>query len=278
MYLNRRKSMNTKNQFDYFCADYSGTKNYIYNCSVDHDCHDTCLKWVIFTLYGIPIGLTDSDYDAIHSGKYEKAVNIGQIYGCLILCRRIIEEGYDPEEICDDVDGDLQYTISALKDKGGPLDEEDGDPYQDVFYIHKFSMKKGYNNVKIRSSIIQELPYIILSLLNVFPNILAFYSAPIKYTPDPQKEKKRAILCEIVRQKMDAQPIQQESKKNNGVLSFGSAYKLSDDEINMIMGKRSSNTPGYPEEDKNKKEFKFYESNGFTEIANSRLLYKRTDQ
>jgi len=83
---------------------------------------------------------------SIYEADYGDAVKIGELFGCLILCRQIIDENEDPLIICDDIDGDLEYTISALSDHDGPQNPEEGDPYQDVYYIHDFKMKEGYES------------------------------------------------------------------------------------------------------------------------------------
>jgi hypothetical protein len=44
---------------------------------------------------------------------------------------------------------------------------------------------------------------LILSFLHVAPDILAFYPAPLEYTPDPAKEERYQILQSIAAQKID---------------------------------------------------------------------------
>lgn len=57
------------------------------------------------------------------------------------------------------------------------------------------------------------------------------------------------------------------------MINFGDAYQFTEDELNMVMGRRHSES-SYPEKAKDRKEYEFYEANGFEEIGDSRLLYK----
>ena len=63
-------------------------------------------------------------------------------------------------------DMDLEYVISALSDKDCPLNEETGDLYQDVFYIHDIEIGKEYGDL-LKGRILDELPNLVFSLLHV---------------------------------------------------------------------------------------------------------------
>ena len=185
-------------------------------------------------------------------------------------------------EICDDVDGDLEYTISALSDKDGPLNAETGDAYQDVYYIDELKMETSYNDASLKSRIIEELPTLIFTLFHVTPDLLAFYPAPLEYTPDPSKRAKYQALQGIAAQKIDSAidaittkgAKKQEDEKT---LNFAAVYQFSEDELNLIMRRRYSGS-SYPKEAKDMKEYDFYEANGFQEAGDSRLLYKHIEQ
>jgi hypothetical protein len=116
--------------------------------------------------------LSDNQLGNIDNGDYLNAVKIGKLFGCLVLCKQMIKEDNDPLEVCDDSDGDLEYTISALRDEGGPLNLEHGNPDQDVYYIHELQMESGYEYDPLKSKILEELPGLILSFLHVAPDIL----------------------------------------------------------------------------------------------------------
>ncbi len=271
--------MGEKYKFHSICADYSCNNNHVFDIESDYDdyhCHDTCVVWNYLTFYGVPFDLLDDKMSSIYEGDYGDAVKIGELFGCLILCRQIIDEGEDPLIICDDIDADLEYTISALSDEDGPLDPENGDPYQDVYYIHQLRMESDYDDVLLKSRIIKELPRLIFKFSHVVPDILAFYSAPLEYTRDPDKEARYEALQSIHSQKISSifdGIMGEKQKEKDNIVKFGDAYRFTDDEINIVMGRRHSDS-AYPEEAKNKDEYAFYEANGFEEVGNSRLLCK----
>lgn len=190
----------------------------------------------------------------------------------------MLSEGENPWVICDDLDADFEYTISALMDEGGPLNSEDGDPEQDIYYIREFEMVPDYNDIKLKSKIIHELPNFIFTFLHVNPELLAFYPAPLEYPPDENLEARYQALNSIRAQKIETafgSIISGDSKKksNDNVANFGDAYQFTEDEFNMVMGRRHSES-SYPEEAKDRKEYEFYEANEFEEVGDSRLLYK----
>lgn len=268
-------------EFDYICADCSGKQNHMFRMDDDYDdydCHDTCVVWNRMTFYGVPFDISDEHMNRIHEGDYTDAVKIGELMGCLIFCKQILAEGEDPLEICDDVDVDLEYTISALSDEGGPLNMESGDPEQDVYYIHELKMEPGYDDALLKSKIINELPGLILTFFHVNPDLLAFYPAPLEYAPDPNVEVRYQVLQNIAAQKVDSAIgaiIGDPSKKlePNNIVKFGDAYQFTKDELNLVMRRRHSGS-SYPAEAKDREEYAFYEANGFEEVGNSRLLYK----
>jgi hypothetical protein len=271
--------MKKKINFEYIYADYSYRRNipFAYNGETYRDCVDTCIVWNSIDFYGVPFELSDSQLDNIDDCDYTNAVKIGNLFGCLILCKQIIKEGENPLIVCDDSDSDLEYTISALSDDDGPLNPETGNPEQDVFYIHELQMENGYDINPLKSRIIEELPTLILSLLHVSPDILAYYPSPLEYMPAPIQEERKEILRSIAAKKMDtvAEKIagKKQAKHQENVVNFSDIYQFTDDELNFVMGRRYSGS-SYPGEAKNKEEFEFFEANGFFEMGNSRLLYK----
>lgn len=265
-------------KFKSICADYSVKNSIIFDIDDDYnynyDCVDTCLIWNCINFYGIPFGLSDNQIEGIYDGDYQEVVKIGKMRGCLILCKQMIEEGWDPLEVCDESSGDLEYTISALSDEDGPLNMETGDPEQNVFYIHELQIEAEYDDELLKGRIIDELPGLIFSFLHVAPDILAFYPAPLEYTPDPVVEERYQILQDIAAQKIDS-VIDSISKKQHGsnVFQFADAYRFSEDELKFVTRRRYSGS-SYPDEAKDLKEYSFYQANGFEEAGNSRLLYK----
>ena len=263
--------------FEYICADCSGKINHLFSMDYPHeyDCHDTGVIWESLTFYGVPYNLSDEQLDEIGSGDYKSAVKLGSLFGCMILCKLILSQGEDPHMVCDDLDGDLEYVMSALQDTEQPLDI---DPEQDVFYIHEFEMEEGYNNMPLKARILDELPGLVLTFLHVLPDIVAFFPSPLEYEPDLEVEERKEAVLNIVSQKLNshfekiANP-EAKNKENGELIQFGERYQLTEDEINIFMRRRFSES-SYPECAKDKHEFDFYKANGFEEAGNSRLLYK----
>jgi hypothetical protein len=54
--------------------------------------------------------------------------------------------------------------------------------------FHKFEMVPDYNDIKLKSKIINELPNLIFTFLHVKLELLAFYPAPLEYSPDENLE------------------------------------------------------------------------------------------
>lgn len=275
--------MNKKIKIKSICADCSGLNNNIFDVSSDcniYDYSDACIFWDIITFYGIPFDFEDEEISDFYEGDYTEGVKIGKLTGCMIMCKQMIDQGYDPLITCDDVDGDLEYTISALSDIGGPLNVESGEPYQDVYYIDELYMDPNYDEETLKSRIIEEIPRIVASLFHTFPDILAYYPAPLEYEPDPGKEARYSALQNIAIQKLDntisemfTDSIESEREDAKNILKFGDLYQFSDDELKMVMRRRNSES-SYPAEARDKKEYNFYEKNGFKEVGDSRLLYK----
>lgn len=267
--------------FESICVDFSYADNIIIELKDDsthlYDCFDTCLIWNRMTFYGIPFGLSGDQINDIYERKYDDVIKIGELFGCLILSKQIIEEGEDPLEACDAEHEILEYIYSALSDEEGPLNEETGDPEQNVYYLHKLRMVPEYDSRLIKSRILDELPKLVFNFIHVFPDIIAYYPAPLNYTPDPVETERYMILQKIAAQKLDSafsaimgrKPANQE----DNVVSFANAYRFTEDELKLVMRRRYSGS-SYPEEAKNSEEFSFYMSHGFVEVGNSRVLYK----
>lgn len=244
--------------------------------SYSYDYTQTYLLPATIDFLGIPFGLSEKDEDDIAEGDYSKAVKVATVFGWMILCRDMIYNEYDPLEVCDDANGDLEYTISALQDEGGPLNDTSGDSTQNVFYIHEIAMDEPDSEIKQR--IINELPYLIRDFLHVEPEILAYYPSRVESDWEPEDAERdfalRTYAMDLVARRidenigLDAFPASDEK-----VVPFTGDYHFSDDEIKMVMGRRHSGS-GYPEELKNKEEWDLFTNVGFEEAGDSRLLYK----
>ena len=271
-------------KFESICADFTVKQNSIFDIKNDckyeyeceYECEDTCIIWNNIKFYGVPFGLSDIQMSSVCDRNYNKVIKIGELFGCLILCKQMIKDGYDPLDECDGESADLEYTVSALQDEKGPLNYENGDPEQDVYYIRELKMEKGYDDILLKNSIIEKLPYLIFYFLHVAPDILAFYPEPLQYEFNKETEEKHNMLRNIAAAKINLSTghYDNDEQKDKNVIDISSNYHLTEDEINIIMNKRNSDS-SYPEEAKNKKEFTFYKANGFKEMGKSRLLYKK---
>jgi len=273
--------MRKKHKFDSLWVEFFGNNTHLISmdgANDEYDCHDTCVIGNRMIFYGVPFDVFDDKMSSVYDGDYSNLIKIGEITGYLILCKQMLYEGENPWAICDDLNGDLEYTISALMDEGGPLSSEEGDPEQDIYYIHEFVIVPDYNDIKLKRKIINELPNLIFTFLHVNPELLAFYPAPLEYPPDENLEVRHRALDRIRSQKIETafgSIINGDSKKksNDNVVKFGDAYQFTEDELNMVMGRRHSES-SYPEDAKDRKEYEFYKAVGFEEVGDSRLLYK----
>lgn len=253
------------------CADYSESNAHVFDVNGDYrdyDCHNTCVIWNYISFYGIPFDLLDDRMADIYAGDYKETVKVGELLGCLILCRQMLDEGADPLEICQDIDADLEYTISVLSgEEEGPLSTETGDPCLNVYYIHELKMEEGYEDAALQARLLKELPGLILTFAHVAPDILAIRPAPTGDFEDPEKAARHQALQSAATQKLSIayHPI------------FGQQVqglsKEAAPQTEPVIGKRHA-AFSYPEEAKNGEEFSFYQRNGFKEAGDSRLLYK----
>jgi len=241
------------------------------------DYTSTYLVPVDWTFWGVPQDAEDILYDALDSGNYADCIKIGVLSGHLILCKQMIADGYDPLTVCDDESADLEYVMSALVDKNGPLDEWTGDPLLDVLYIHELTVEESLQRQGLGSRLLQELPCLCKQLMHVVPDILAYYPAPLER--GWHKESERDIALRNIAAERVAKaiiPDHDMKKENSNLVSFPDIYQFSDDEIKMIMGRRHSDS-SYPEALKNERMIAFYQKNGFQELGDTRLLYVYTE-
>lgn len=239
--------------------------------SRDYCAQDDCISLKNIRLFGYKKELTYAEHEAIDNGDYSILESIGEITGYLILGREIDAHDEHIYNICDDVDGELEYMASALCDDGEPLDM---DPAQDIFYIHEFSINEGFSEPKLKARILAELPVLCLRLFHVAPDLLAFYPSPQPYDIDESDKARERVAVELVRQKLDLAFDDTTDSEPSNVIEMAAVREFSEDEISMVMGRRR---PGvsYPESAKDEYEFEFYMANGFKESGNSRVLYKQ---
>jgi len=229
--------------------------------------YDDYIVWCNVVLYGVPSDLSDEQENDIYSGNYENAVNIGTLSGCLILCKQILDDDEDVYTVCDDTSGDLEFVMSALQEDSGPLSEKTDDEYRDVFYIEELILKKKYSTQKLNVSILNSISDIIFSLYHVYPNILCYYPRPLPFKEDMTKKIKKDMAVIAAHEIMEREL--GDTQFNNSEYQLA----LDDEQANYILGRRNS-SDAYPESAKDKDIWSLYKKAGFTEVDNSRLLYK----
>jgi hypothetical protein len=267
-------------KFNNLYAEFNESNHMIFGMEEhdDMDCHETCVLWHSMSFYGIPKNIKDEQMDRIYEGDTSNLSKIGEITGCLILCREMNRRGENPFVVCDDLDGDLGYAISVLSESGAPLDVVEGDPDQDVHYIRELDMIPEFkDDFDLKSRILQELPNLVFKFLHVTPDLVIYYPAKLELIREIEVDERYEALKGINNQKMHAainkifsfDQLTDQSTDSN-VISFGEAYKFSDEELDILY--KDDSEPPYPEEEKDADEYMLYEMNGFEEIGESRLL------
>lgn len=272
--------MKSRMKFKNLYAEYTDSNSLIFGMkNQDYiDCHESGVIWNSITLYGIPKNLNDDQMFRFYEGDISDLVKIGDISGYLILCREMNRRGEDPWQICDDLDGDIEYAMSVLSKTGAPLDFEISDPDQNVYYIQEVNMVSEFkDDLKLKSLILNQLPDLIFAFLHVTPDLVVYYPTKLEPAQEVVTDERYHVLQQIANQKMtttmnkifSSDHDTNENPKSN-VSSFGDAFEFSDEEYDVLYGKDTD--PPYPEEEKDEDEFALFELNGFEEIGESRLL------
>lgn len=192
----------------------------------------------------------------------------------------MIDEGYDPWEICDNSHGDLGYALSALAADGQPL-SADGDPYQNLFYIHAFLLEDEYNKASLKGRLLIELPRLLQRFYYIVPELMAFYPEPPEREKLPEEvdvdsryNKLNSIADEKIRTITSHITITDED--TGKIMSFSDKYEFSPDDLDYLHEMlRRKNV--YPDSARFFEEYIFFRGNGFTEAGKSGLLYIGTD-
>lgn len=250
----------------------------------DQEIHDTCVLQSQIDFFGVDEDADEDFYEKIYVDDRSDLTKIGSVNGTLILYKEIEALGEDPLAICDDLDGDLEFTISALREKKGPLSIKKDSANNNVFYIRDFVMMEEFaHDQKLKSKILQQLPEVIFALLHARPGILAYIPEMPRSPEQIKRDEERARAFELVDINAEdyipfSNPYDfisdEHSEDRQNPFDFGRVTRYSEDEINEMMGRRTDKVP-YPEELKNREEFDFFEANGFMEAGETRLLYKK---
>jgi hypothetical protein len=100
---------------------------------------------------------------------------IGTVFGQLILTSQIIQDGWDPVAICDDVSEDLRYVMSVMTAPSGPLYHCSALSDENVLYIHEIEMEPDYETPELKSRVIRELPWLCMKFMHIRPGIITYW-------------------------------------------------------------------------------------------------------
>jgi excisionase family DNA binding protein len=128
---------------------------------------------IFWEFFAVPKGSEDKLYKVLNNADLSECIKIGTLCGDLILCGEMIADGFDPWSMCDDVSGELECMMSIMISEYGPLNDETGDPLENVLYIHELNIENEH--AQAASRIFQEIPYLCKKLLHIKPDIVAYY-------------------------------------------------------------------------------------------------------
>jgi excisionase family DNA binding protein len=144
---------------------------------------------VFWEFFAVPKDNADMLYDISDNADLSDCNKIGTLQGNLILCGEMISDDYEPLNMCDDLSSDLERMMSIMISECGPLNDEIGDPFEDVFYIDELNIENG--DTQIKSRILQELPYLCKKLMHIKPDIIAYYISD--FASDDQSKRLKAF-------------------------------------------------------------------------------------
>lgn len=100
---------------------------------------------------------------------------IGTVFGQLILTSQIIQDGWDPVAICDDVSEDLRYVMSVMTAPSGLLYHCSALSDENVLYIHEIKMEPDHETPELKSRVIRELPWLCMKFMHIRPGIITYW-------------------------------------------------------------------------------------------------------
>ena len=218
------------------------------------------IKYYSIGIFGIPHGLSEEEEDNIFSDP-EKAVRIGTIEGYLILGEEIERRGYNLYDMCDEINAGVMQAHNITR----PLN---------IFYIHEVEFENEEFRDMLLTDILINLTDIMFSHTNILPEMMIYYPRPMPYDTR-MKELQNAIAVETstqLRARMEKLKAMEEDPTIDSDYDDEPQLALSEDQINMVMGKRVEGD-SYPEAAKDLPLWGDYEFAGFSEWKNTRVLY-----
>ena len=90
-------------------------------------------------IYGVPEEWDNARREAARE-DHEKAVKIGNIFGCMVHGEEISRQNKDTYELCDDLFSVLKPIVLSLADNNGPLSKEHGGDTKNHYYINEIEL------------------------------------------------------------------------------------------------------------------------------------------
>lgn len=142
-------------EYKYEYTDFFPTTNFILRTDKDDD--------ITMIEYGSSIS------------KLEDHTNIlGSISITLILNREMQENNINVFYAADGISGDLLEIVSELYDTTGPLNEEYGEPLNNVIIINQIFVNEQYMNGEIKERIITTVPKIVWKYFLMEPEVIVY--------------------------------------------------------------------------------------------------------
>lgn len=134
----------------------------------DADNYVIPILWELFNLNSI----TSRDDEPVYPKQDFEGEKIGTVSGHLILTSQIVQDGYDPVSICDDISEEIGYVMSVMTKPSGPHNTVSSD--ENILYIHDIEMESNYQTPELKSRIIRELPWLCMKFLHIRPEVIAY--------------------------------------------------------------------------------------------------------
>jgi hypothetical protein len=125
--------------------------------------------------------------ESVYQKQDYEGEKIGTVSGHLILSSQIIQDGWDPVAICDDINEDLRYVMATMSSPSGPLYQYSALSDENVLYIHEIIMEPDYEAPELKGRVVRELPWLCMRFMHIRPEIIAYCIS--EFLPeDNQKE------------------------------------------------------------------------------------------
>lgn len=125
--------------------------------------------------------------ESVYQKQDYEGEKIGTVSGHLILSSQIIQDGWDPVAICDDINEDLRYVMATMSSPSGPLYQYSALSDENVLYIHEIILEPDYEAPELKGRVVRELPWLCMRFMHIRPEIIAYCIS--EFLPeDNQKE------------------------------------------------------------------------------------------